>query len=55
VVIYVELDPSSSDLSSQITRRSAELASAGVDSVIFQFPGDHPDPTPLVEALRARG
>jgi alkanesulfonate monooxygenase SsuD/methylene tetrahydromethanopterin reductase-like flavin-dependent oxidoreductase (luciferase family) len=54
VVIYVELDPSSADLAAQITRRSSELASAGVTSVVFQFPGGSPDPLPLIAALRAR-
>jgi alkanesulfonate monooxygenase SsuD/methylene tetrahydromethanopterin reductase-like flavin-dependent oxidoreductase (luciferase family) len=52
VPLYIELDPTSSDLGDQMARRAAELGPAGATSVIFQFPGDAPDPTSLIEALR---
>ncbi len=56
VVVYVEVDPTAADLAGEMARRTAELAGAGATSVVFQAPGDRPDPTPLIDALvRARG
>jgi alkanesulfonate monooxygenase SsuD/methylene tetrahydromethanopterin reductase-like flavin-dependent oxidoreductase (luciferase family) len=54
VVAYFQLDPAAPDLADQVAARTAELAAAGVTSVIFQGPADNPDPTPLIEAIGAR-
>jgi alkanesulfonate monooxygenase SsuD/methylene tetrahydromethanopterin reductase-like flavin-dependent oxidoreductase (luciferase family) len=51
VVVYVELDPAATDLAAQTARRAAELGEAGATSVVFQAPGNAPDPRPLIDAL----
>ncbi|MCO1658313.1 LLM class flavin-dependent oxidoreductase [Pseudonocardia humida] len=50
-VVYVEADPTATDLSAQMARRAAELGGVGATSVVFQPPGVAPDPRPLIEAL----
>ncbi|WP_308258086.1 LLM class flavin-dependent oxidoreductase [Pseudonocardia lacus] len=51
VVVYVEVDPGAPDLADRLASRAAELGGAGATSVVFQTPGDAPDPRPVIDAL----
>jgi alkanesulfonate monooxygenase SsuD/methylene tetrahydromethanopterin reductase-like flavin-dependent oxidoreductase (luciferase family) len=53
-VVYVELDPRKGHLQAQVADAAGALGEAGADTVVFQAPGESPDPEPLIEACAAR-
>jgi alkanesulfonate monooxygenase SsuD/methylene tetrahydromethanopterin reductase-like flavin-dependent oxidoreductase (luciferase family) len=53
-VVFVELDPAAANLAAQIDETIAALAGMGVTTVVFQAPGDAPDPEPLIAACARR-
>ena len=54
VVVFVELDPTASDLPAQINESISNLAAIGASTVAFQASSDAPDPEPLIAACAAR-
>jgi alkanesulfonate monooxygenase SsuD/methylene tetrahydromethanopterin reductase-like flavin-dependent oxidoreductase (luciferase family) len=54
VVVFVELDPTASDLRAQISESIATLAAIGASTVAFQASSEAPDPEPLIAACAAR-
>jgi alkanesulfonate monooxygenase SsuD/methylene tetrahydromethanopterin reductase-like flavin-dependent oxidoreductase (luciferase family) len=57
VYVYTELETGkqTAALAGQISTWTAELSTAGADTVILQAPHDQPDPSALVEALGLTG
>jgi alkanesulfonate monooxygenase SsuD/methylene tetrahydromethanopterin reductase-like flavin-dependent oxidoreductase (luciferase family) len=49
-VVYVEVDTKASDLQARVEDTAGALGEAGADTVVFQAPGEYPDPEPLIEA-----
>jgi hypothetical protein len=54
VVVFVELDPTASDLRAQINESISTLAAIGASTVAFQASSEAPDPEPLIAACAAR-
>lgn len=54
VVVYVEIDARTPDLTAQVAGAVSTYAAVGAHSVIFQSVGEAPDPEPLIAALAAR-
>ena len=53
--VFVELDPTASDLRAQIDKSISMLAAIGASAVAFQATGEgHLDPEPLIAACAAR-
>jgi alkanesulfonate monooxygenase SsuD/methylene tetrahydromethanopterin reductase-like flavin-dependent oxidoreductase (luciferase family) len=53
-VVFVELDTATADLKAQIEETVTALAAVGVTTVVFQAPGEAPDPEPLIAACAGR-
>ena len=54
VVVFVELDPTASDLRAQINESISTLAAIGASTVAFQAGSEAPDPERLIAACAAR-
>jgi alkanesulfonate monooxygenase SsuD/methylene tetrahydromethanopterin reductase-like flavin-dependent oxidoreductase (luciferase family) len=54
IVVFVELDTAVSDLETQVDETVTALAGVGVTTVVFQAPGEAPDPEPLIAACARR-
>jgi alkanesulfonate monooxygenase SsuD/methylene tetrahydromethanopterin reductase-like flavin-dependent oxidoreductase (luciferase family) len=52
-VVYVELDTKAGGLQARVDDAVGTFTEAGADTVVFQAPGESPDPEPLIEACAA--